>query len=55
MANNPGVDTNLGDQTGGDMGGETAPTLMERWETKHTLVVVGVLILIYVAYKQLKS
>ena len=56
MANNPGVDIEIGgDQTGGDMGDETTPTLMERWETKHTLVVVGVMVLVYFAYKKLKK
>jgi len=41
----------IGDE---DLGSQT-PTLMERWETKHSLVVIGAIVLIYFAYKKLKK
>ena len=51
MSANPN-NANTPDATGDD---PTPETVSEQWSTKHTLVVVGVIALIYFAYKKMKT
>tara|TARA_R110000803_G_scaffold77874_5_gene142778 strand:+ start:7117 stop:7275 length:159 start_codon:yes stop_codon:yes gene_type:complete len=52
MASNP---NNANPDIAPDESVELQLTLMERWGTKQTLVTVGLVVLLYFAYKKLKK